>query len=125
MKKIIIIFSFLITGFFLNAQEVTTKYNLSIDGKNGSEISLSTAKIIEKGEILVDPTTAQILAFNLEYLDNGETKVLSTRSRTITKEMKEVISSMTPGDSFKITGIILGEVKAVYSAPDIKVNIVE
>jgi hypothetical protein len=125
MKKLIFVFAMLISGILINAQEITTKYNLSLDGKQGTEISISSEKILQAGEIRIEPSTAQILAFNLEYTENGTAKSLSTKSRTITKEMKEVIAKMNPGDSFNITGIVLGELKAVYSAPDIKVVIVE
>lgn len=123
MKKAIFVLALLVSGIFINAQELTSKYKISFDGKDGTEITVSTEKLLEIGELRVAPTTAQIIAFNIEYTEAGLSKSLSAKSRTITKEMKEAISKMSAGDTFKITGIVLGEAKAIYSASDITVKI--
>jgi hypothetical protein len=125
MKKSLFIIVFLVSALFINAQELTNKYIISLDGNEGTEISISAAKMIEAGEFRIAPTKSQMIAFNLEYEENGIKKVLSARSRTITKEMKEAISKLKEGDVIKITGIVLAELKEVYSVPDITITITD
>ncbi|HBS87365.1 MAG: hypothetical protein A2W91_14000 [Bacteroidetes bacterium GWF2_38_335] len=124
MKKLFLLAALLIAFASIQAQ-IAPKYVVSLAGATGDEVRLSVNQIIDAAELGISPAGAQVAKFTIEYTEGGTTKTLSATGKTITKDMKGVISKMTVGQSFTIKDVTITEKVATSTLKTMKVIIKE
>ena len=89
------------TGQALNASVPLGGAWVLFAGKTGGE--LTRQQISTQNELFVDGCDkgAQITGFTLHFTKSGKTSTLSSRSNTLTYEMRYMLKSLAKGDQFE------------------------
>lgn len=105
MKTILTLITTLLVNFVAYSQDnahpnsVTTSIGGHHDGK------MPAQDIVKAGKIDVSDTTSHISKFNMSFLKEGNLVTLTGHSNELTKEMKDAISTLKPGEKLFFEGV--------------------